>query len=199
MWVSAPSGEWSDCDLVGPPVASAGAVPDGGRCTPAWRWAVVRRVARRAAGSWWRRGPGAAAAGGCTAPSPHRPGALSGQIPRPSLASVREQRTECWFFAPSPRGTQHRRVEHPVDPPDDPTGFFWTDATDPPHVNQGRSGLAECRTNLGGRTTVATDEVIQQRLWEAPEDEAVKERLEREHGELLEELHRPGHQQGGGN
>jgi hypothetical protein len=46
---------------------------------------------------------------------------------------------------------------------------------------------------------VATDEVIQQRLWEAPEDEAVKERLEREHGELLEELHRPGHQQGGGN
>jgi hypothetical protein len=35
---------------------------------------------------------------------------------------------------------------------------------------------------------VATDEVIQQRLGEAPEDEAVKERLEREHGELLEEL-----------
>jgi amino acid transporter len=35
---------------------------------------------------------------------------------------------------------------------------------------------------------VATDEVIQQRLGEAPEDEQVKERLEREHGELLEEL-----------
>jgi hypothetical protein len=35
---------------------------------------------------------------------------------------------------------------------------------------------------------VATDEVIQQRLGEAPEDEAVKEGLEREHGELLEEL-----------
>ena len=35
---------------------------------------------------------------------------------------------------------------------------------------------------------MATDEVIQQRLGEAPEDEAVKERLEREHGELLEEL-----------
>jgi Family of unknown function (DUF6328) len=35
---------------------------------------------------------------------------------------------------------------------------------------------------------VATDEVIQQRLGEAPQDEAVKERLEREHGELLEEL-----------
>jgi hypothetical protein len=35
---------------------------------------------------------------------------------------------------------------------------------------------------------VATDEVIQQRLGEAPKDEAVKERLEREHGELLEEL-----------
>jgi hypothetical protein len=35
---------------------------------------------------------------------------------------------------------------------------------------------------------VATDEVIEQRLGEAPEDEAVKERLEREHGELLEEL-----------
>jgi hypothetical protein len=35
---------------------------------------------------------------------------------------------------------------------------------------------------------VATDDVIEQRLGEAPEDEAVKERLEREHGELLEEL-----------
>jgi Family of unknown function (DUF6328) len=35
---------------------------------------------------------------------------------------------------------------------------------------------------------VATDEVIEQRLGEAPEDEAVKERLEREHTELLEEL-----------
>jgi hypothetical protein len=42
--------------------------------------------------------------------------------------------------------------------------------------------------NLGGRTNVATDEVIEQRLGEHPEDEAVKERLEREHGELLEEL-----------
>jgi amino acid transporter len=30
--------------------------------------------------------------------------------------------------------------------------------------------------------------VIKQRLGEAPQDEAVKERLEREHGELLEEL-----------
>jgi amino acid transporter len=35
---------------------------------------------------------------------------------------------------------------------------------------------------------VATDEVIERRLGEAPKDEAVKERLEREHGELLEEL-----------
>jgi hypothetical protein len=35
---------------------------------------------------------------------------------------------------------------------------------------------------------VATDEVIEQRLGEHPEDEQVKERLEREHGELLEEL-----------
>jgi hypothetical protein len=35
---------------------------------------------------------------------------------------------------------------------------------------------------------VATDGLIQQRLGEAPEDEAVKERLEREHGELLEEV-----------
>jgi hypothetical protein len=35
---------------------------------------------------------------------------------------------------------------------------------------------------------VATDDVIEQRLGEAPEDEAVKERLEREHTELLEEL-----------
>ena len=35
---------------------------------------------------------------------------------------------------------------------------------------------------------MATDDGIQQRLGEAPEDEAVKERLERDHGELLEEL-----------
>jgi hypothetical protein len=35
---------------------------------------------------------------------------------------------------------------------------------------------------------VATDEAIEQRLREAPEDEDVKERLEREHTELLEEL-----------
>jgi hypothetical protein len=35
---------------------------------------------------------------------------------------------------------------------------------------------------------VATDEVIEQRLGEDPDAEAVKERLEREHGELLEEL-----------
>jgi hypothetical protein len=35
---------------------------------------------------------------------------------------------------------------------------------------------------------VATDEVIEQRLGEDPKDEAVKERLEREHTELLEEL-----------
>jgi hypothetical protein len=39
-----------------------------------------------------------------------------------------------------------------------------------------------------GGPDMATDEVIEQRLGEAPEDEAVKERLEREHGELLEEL-----------
>ena len=37
-------------------------------------------------------------------------------------------------------------------------------------------------------TNAATDDVIQQQLGEAPQDEAVKERLEREHGELLEEL-----------
>jgi len=35
---------------------------------------------------------------------------------------------------------------------------------------------------------MATNEAIEQRLGEAPADEAVKERLEREHGELLEEL-----------
>ena len=35
---------------------------------------------------------------------------------------------------------------------------------------------------------MATDEVIEQRLGEAPEDEDVKVRLEREHTELLEEL-----------
>jgi hypothetical protein len=35
---------------------------------------------------------------------------------------------------------------------------------------------------------VATDEAIEQRLGEAPEDEDVKVRLEREHTELLEEL-----------
>ena len=35
---------------------------------------------------------------------------------------------------------------------------------------------------------MATDEAIEQRLREAPEDEDVKERLEREHTELLEEL-----------
>ena len=35
---------------------------------------------------------------------------------------------------------------------------------------------------------MTTDEAIEQRLGEAPKDEAVKERLEREHGELLEEL-----------
>jgi hypothetical protein len=35
---------------------------------------------------------------------------------------------------------------------------------------------------------VATDEVIEQRLGEDPGDEDVKERLEREHTELLEEL-----------
>ena len=35
---------------------------------------------------------------------------------------------------------------------------------------------------------MATDEVIEQRLGEDPKDEAVKERLEREHTELLEEL-----------
>jgi Family of unknown function (DUF6328) len=35
---------------------------------------------------------------------------------------------------------------------------------------------------------VATDDVIEQQLGEDPEDEHVKERLEREHSELLEEL-----------
>jgi Family of unknown function (DUF6328) len=40
----------------------------------------------------------------------------------------------------------------------------------------------------GREDNVATDEVIEQRLGEHPEGEAVKERLEREHGELLEEL-----------
>jgi hypothetical protein len=35
---------------------------------------------------------------------------------------------------------------------------------------------------------VATDEKIEQRLGEDPEDEDIKERLEREHTELLEEL-----------
>ncbi len=35
---------------------------------------------------------------------------------------------------------------------------------------------------------MATDEAIERRLGEDPEDEDVKERLEREHGELLEEL-----------
>jgi Family of unknown function (DUF6328) len=40
----------------------------------------------------------------------------------------------------------------------------------------------------GWEGNVATDEAIEQRLGEDPEDEQVKERLEREHGELLEEL-----------
>ena len=35
---------------------------------------------------------------------------------------------------------------------------------------------------------MATDEAIEQRLGKDPDDEQVKERLEREHGELLEEL-----------
>src|SRR4030095_16999513 len=35
---------------------------------------------------------------------------------------------------------------------------------------------------------MGTDEAIEQRLGEDPEDESVKERLEREHSELLEEL-----------
>jgi hypothetical protein len=35
---------------------------------------------------------------------------------------------------------------------------------------------------------VATDDVIEQQLGEEPEDEHIKERLEREHSELLEEL-----------
>ena len=35
---------------------------------------------------------------------------------------------------------------------------------------------------------MATDDAIEQRLGEAPKDEDVKERLEREHTELLEEL-----------
>jgi hypothetical protein len=37
-----------------------------------------------------------------------------------------------------------------------------------------------------GRTNVATDDAIEQRLGEDPDDEDVKQRLEREHGELLE-------------
>jgi Family of unknown function (DUF6328) len=40
----------------------------------------------------------------------------------------------------------------------------------------------------GWEDNVATDDVIEQRLGEAPDGEAVKERLEREHTELLEEL-----------
>jgi hypothetical protein len=43
-------------------------------------------------------------------------------------------------------------------------------------------------TNPGGEDKVATDEAIEQRLGEDPKDEVVKERLEREHTELLEEL-----------
>ncbi|HWJ54201.1 MAG TPA: DUF6328 family protein [Propionibacteriaceae bacterium] len=35
---------------------------------------------------------------------------------------------------------------------------------------------------------MATDDVIEQRLGEDPDDEHIKERLEREHSELLEEL-----------
>jgi hypothetical protein len=40
----------------------------------------------------------------------------------------------------------------------------------------------------GWEDKVATDEAIEQRLGEDPEDEVVKERLERDHTELLEEL-----------
>src|SRR5215211_9329252 len=55
-------------------------VPDGGRHAPAWCGVAVRRVAGCAAGAGGGRGPGAAAAGGGTAPSPHRPGTVSGQL-----------------------------------------------------------------------------------------------------------------------
>src|SRR5207247_11416126 len=48
----------------------------GGRHAPAWGGVVVRRPAWRAAGAGGGRGPGAAAAGGRTAPSSHRPGAV---------------------------------------------------------------------------------------------------------------------------
>jgi amino acid transporter len=47
---------------------------------------------------------------------------------------------------------------------------------------------ADSRTKPGWEDIVATDEAIEQRLGEDPDDEQVKERLEREHGELLEEL-----------
>jgi hypothetical protein len=47
---------------------------------------------------------------------------------------------------------------------------------------------ADSRTKPGWEDIVATDEAIEHRLGEDPDDEQVKERLEREHGELLEEL-----------
>ena len=68
-----------------------------------------------------------------------------------------------------------------------PSGANATDHAPP--WKQGRSRLrVECLTNPGGEDKVATDEAIEQRLGEDPKDEVVKERLEREHTELLEEL-----------
>jgi hypothetical protein len=55
-------------------------------------------------------------------------------------------------------------------------------------TSQGRSRLSVESDKPRWKDNRATDEVIQQRLEEAPQDEAVKERLEREHGELLEDL-----------
>jgi hypothetical protein len=68
-------------------------------------------------------------------------------------------------------------------------GRSGAEATDdaPTETRQISLGV-ECRTKRGWEDNVATDDVIEQRLGEAPEDEEVKERLEREHSELLEEL-----------
>ena len=86
------------------------------------------------------------------------------------------------FFAPG-------LVEHPITHADDPTGPSGADATDnAPHETRQIQASRRVPDEPGWEDNVATDEVIEQRVGEDPEDEDVKERLEREHTELLEEL-----------
>ena len=66
-----------------------------------------------------------------------------------------------------------------------PSGANATD-----HATHGHKQIQASRKVLDepGVGGVASDDVIEQGLGEGREDEAAKERLEREHGELLEEL-----------